>query len=298
MSGLSKEYRQRIVKAIRENTFRFRTNKQHAISLGINQAQFSRILNNELDNVISDSKWQHVASKYNVPVTMEAFHWKPAYTAVWHAIKNQLETCQQLSMSAIFCDISDIGKSFTAKQYVSTHRNAILVDCSLHKSRTDLLKAMAKEFGIFEGGTLSKIQKDLIQYMKSMTTPLVILDEFGDLTYPAFLEVKALWNATENRCGWYMMGADGLAVKLDRNRYNKKVGYAEIFSRLGSRYQRVTPSNEHDRAKFLLHEIGEIVKANKSKYSAKEMYAKTNGSLRRVYIEILKEKNNITPVAA
>ncbi len=41
-------------------------------------------------------------------------------------------------------------------------------------------------------------------------TPLVVLDEAGDLQYEAFLELKALWNATEMCCGWYMMGADGL----------------------------------------------------------------------------------------
>ena len=123
--------------------------------------------------------------------------------------------------------------------------------------------------------------------MRSMTKPLVILDEFGDLSYPAFLEVKALWNSTEYRCGWYMMGADGLQKKLERQKELKKVGYAEIFSRLGSRYQRITPVNEEERKRFLLHEITKIIKVNKSRFTPIQMYAKTLGSLRRVYIENL-----------
>jgi len=125
-----------------------------------------------------------------------------------------------------------------------------------------------------------------------------ILDEFGDLSYPAFLEVKALWNSTEYRCGWYMMGADGLQIKLERQKALKKVGYAEIFSRLGSRYQRITPVNEKERKQFLLHEITKIIKANKSRFTPLQMYAKTLGSLRRVYIEIVKEKANIAQKVA
>lgn len=298
MEVLPKEYKERIVTAIQNNGFKFTTNKAQATSLNINPAQFSRIMNGDFEGVLADKKWNEIASKYNVPLNAEAFNWQTAYTKVYDYVSKQLTACQEMGISGIFCDISDIGKTFTAKDYVSRHRNAIRVDCSRYKSRTELLRAMAREFGIESHISVRLLQRDLIQYMRSMTKPLVILDEFGDLSYPAFLEVKALWNATEYRCGWYMMGADGLAVKLDRNRENKKVGYAEIFSRLGSRYQRITPLNEQDRHKFLLGEIANILKANKSKYTPLEMYGKTNGSLRRVYIEIQKEKNNVATVTA
>lgn len=297
MEALPNEYKERIVEAIKNNGFKFTTNKAQATSLGINPAQFSRITNGDFDSVLSDAKWNEIASKYNVPMNAEAFHWQTAYTQVYDYISAQLTACQEMGLSGIFCDISDLGKTFTAKDYVSRHRNAIRVDCSRHKSRTELLRAIAREFGIDSHISVRLLQRDLIQYMRSMTKPLVILDEFGDLSYPAFLEVKALWNATEYRCGWYMMGADGLAVKLDRNRENKKVGFAEIFSRLGSRYQRITPLNEQDRHKFLLAEIAKILKANNSKYTPLQMYGKTNGSLRRVYIEILKEKNKVATLS-
>lgn len=293
MEALPNEYKERIIEAIKDNSFKFTTNKAQAVSLNINPAQYSRIMNSDLDGVLADAKWNEIASKYNVPIDALSFNWKSAYTAVYDFISKQLNGCQEMSISGIFCDLSDIGKSYTAKEYVSRHRNAILVDCSRYKSRTELLRAMAREFGIYQGSSVRTLQKDLIQYMRSMTKPLVILDEFGDLSYPAFLEVKALWNATEYRCGWYMMGADGLQVKLERQRQNKKVGYAEIFSRLGSRYQRITPPSEKELKTFLLHEISKIIKANNSKFTPLEMYAKTDGSLRRVYIEILKEKNSV-----
>lgn len=294
MTEITEDYKMRIVQAIKENSFRYKTDKAQSTSLAISAAQFSRIKNLDIEKVLSEEKWNEIASKYNVSIHANNFIWRPAYTAVYDKITSQLEHCQSKSISGIFCDLSDIGKSFTAKDYVSRNRNAILIDCSRHKSRTELLRAMAKEFGIDSNISVRNLQHDLIQYMRSMTRPLVVMDEFGDLSYPAFLEVKALWNATEWRCGWYMMGADGLAAKLDRNKNNKKVGYAEIFSRLGSKYQHIIPKDDHERKQFLINEIARILKSNKSRLTPLQMYAKTGGSLRRVYIEIIKENDLVS----
>ncbi len=287
---LNDEYKLRIIEAIKDQSFKFRTNKAQASSLGISQSQFSRILNGDLDRVITEEKWGQIASKYNVSLEDDDFVWHTAYTKVYHTIYKQLEACQSESISAMFCDMADIGKSYTAKDYVKAHRNAIVVDCSQNKSRTELIRALAKEFGIDWQDSLRTVRKDLAHYMQSMTKPLVILDEFGDLSYPAYMEVKSLWNATEWRCGWYMMGADGLSVKFDRKRELKKVGFAELFSRLGSRYQRITPPDAENRKQFLIQEIAQILKVNKSQYTPLQMYAKTGGSLRRLYIELKKEK--------
>lgn len=291
--NLPNEFKERIIEAIRSNREQFSTDKAHATYIGIHTAQYSRISKGETDGVLSDKNWNEIATLFNVPLNPDSYEWQIANTLAYQKIFQQLKACQDLSISGIFCDISDIGKTFTAKDYVKRERNAILVDCSRNKSRTELLRAIAKAFGIDSHSPVRILQHDLIQYMRSMTKPLIILDEFGDLSYPAFLEIKALWNATEYKCGWYMMGADGLQVKLDRQKDLKKVGYSEIFSRLGSRYQRVTPIDEAERQKFLLHEIDQIVKANNSRFTALQMYAKTNGSLRRVYIEITKEKSGV-----
>ena len=286
---VSTEFKLRIVGAIQDNAFKYKSNRAQAVSLDLNPAQMSRILRHDLDRVLSDEKWLKIARKYNVSQNPNELKWQTAKTEVYKFIYAQLELCQDMGVSGIFCDVADIGKSYTAKDYVSTHRNAIYVDCSQSKSRTAFLKAIAKEFGIDHIGRLSEIRKDLIQYMKAMTKPLIILDEAGDLDYPAFLEIKALWNATEYTCGWYMMGADGLKQKIDRNRNLQKVGFTEIFSRLGNRYQRVTPLEEKERKKFLAKQAVIVAKANDSLLPASQIAGKSLGSLRRVRIEVIKE---------
>lgn len=294
---LKPEFKARIVDAIRDYSFKFRTAKAQAISLDVNPSQFSRLLNGETEKVISDDKWLQIANKYNVPEHPYEFVWQTAKTIVFNEIMEMLESCQELSISGILCDEADIGKSFVAKYYVSQRQGAVYIDCSKCKSRTAFIRQLAKEFGLDSHIRISEIHRDLCQYINSMRTkPLIILDEAGDLDYPAFLEIKALWNATEYKCGWFMMGADGLKFKIDRNRNLQKVGFTEIFSRMGNRYQRITPQAEADRIAFLKKEVAAITIANKSRFTPREMWLRTQGSLRRVYIEIKREKADLREI--
>lgn len=297
MEQLKTEFKQRIIEACHKYSFKFSTAKAQAISLDVNPAQFSRIMNGETERVISDDKWLQIANKYKVPEEPFEFIWQTAKTQVFNHIFEQLDTCQELSISGILCDEAGIGKSFVAKYYAGLRQGAIYVDCSLSKSRTAFVKKLAKEFGIDYNIRLADIQKDLIQYINTMRTkPLIILDEAGDLDYPAFLEIKAIWNATEHNCGWYLMGADGLKYKIDRNRNLQKVGFNEIFDRVGNKYQRITPQGEAERTAFLKKEVAALTIANNSRYTPREMFLRTGGSLRRVYIEIRKEKAELKAI--
>ncbi|KAA6312859.1 hypothetical protein EZS27_036275, partial [termite gut metagenome] len=107
----------------------------------------------------------------------------------------------------------------------------------------------AKEFGVGCTGRYADVYEDLSYYLKTLPTPMIILDEAGDLDYAAFLEIKALWNATEMCCGFYMMGADGLKEKIRRSIAGKKVGYTELFSRFGKRYGKAVPHTPKKNAK-------------------------------------------------
>lgn len=124
-----------------------------------------------------------------------------------------------------------------------------------------------------------------------MDTPLIILDEAGDLQYEAFLELKALWNATERCCAWYMMGADGLKEKITRSIECKKVGYTEMLSRYGDRYSKVTPDDGREREKFLKEQARVVAKVNAPEgMDISQIVLKSGGGLRRVYTEIEKVK--------
>jgi hypothetical protein len=188
--------------------------------------------------------------------------------------------------------MADIGKTYTARAYVREHRNAVYIDCSQAKSKQALVRAISREYGIGHTGHYADVYANLVYYLRSLPNPLIILDEAGDLEYKAFLELKALWNATEYSCGWYMMGADGLKAKIEQNKAYKRVGYTEIFSRFGGRYQRITPDGTQALEEFARRQVSLVAEANGLKGENQRVFAQTQGSLRRVRIAVMKSQKS------
>ena len=263
-----------------------------AVSLGINGTQYSRVKGGQTEKILSDAVWITIARKLGVNLTSVP-DWKAANTPVFQFITAQLTACQRGSLSSLLCDLSDIGKTFTAVHYAKSNKNVVYVDCSQVKTKQRLIRYIAKAFGVGGTGKYSEVYEDLVFYLKTLPTPLIILDEAGDLQHDAFLEVKALWNATDMVCGYYMMGADGLQNKMRRSIDNHKVGYTELFSRFGKQYGKVVPVGDSRKA-FMNDTAAMIIKANAqegtdiNKVLRRTMGADDMPSLRRIYKELVK----------
>lgn len=287
---ITNENKKRILEAIAINRTNYPSDAKHAASLGISTSVYSAIKNGQTEKALSEANWITIARRLGVNLR-GGIEWKPARTATFEYITKQLEFSQQSGLSAILCDIPNIGKTFTARYYVQCHRNAIYVDCSQVKTKLKLVRKIATEFGVGSNGRYSDVYEDLVYYLRSIDTPLIILDEAGDLQYEAFLELKALWNATERCCAWYMMGADGLKAKINRSIECKKVGYTEMLSRYGDRYSKVTPDDSKEREKFLKDQASVVAKVNAPEGAdIATLVRKSGGGLRRVYTEIEKLK--------
>lgn len=292
---VSNEMKARIIEAMKGARENFGgSDAKFATSLGINASQLSRIMRGDTERVLGEERWITVARLLGVGIGNQRA-WKTANTPVFQFITAQLEKCQQESLSALLCDLSDIGKTYAALHYQRTHKNVVYVDCSQVKSKQKLIRKIAKSFGVGSTGRYDDVYEDLVFYLKQLPTPLIILDEAGDLHYEAFLEIKALWNATENACGYYMMGADGLRQKIARAIDNKKVGYTELFSRFGRKYINCLPSNNEERVRMLQTSASMIIKANSKEgtdvLKVLRQSADEQGvpSLRRINKELSKE---------
>lgn len=290
---ITTELKQKIVAAMAEARPMFGgSDSKFAKWLGISGSQYSRVKNGDWEQVLSDTNWIAIARQLEVSLG-NAPEWKTAKTPVYEFITAQLTVCQNEALSSLLCDLSDIGKTWTAKVYAKSHKNVAYIDCSLAKGKTLLIRQIARAFGLDHSGRLGDVEANTIYYLKQLEKPLIILDEAGDLHYEAWLEIKALWNATEGACGWYMMGADGLKAKIQRSIDCKKVGYTEIFSRFGKRYGKVVAEGEEGR-EMMKATAAMIAKANDAEDVGK-LLRKTMGddgmpSLRRIYKELRKQR--------
>jgi len=281
---LSVEFRTKVQQAIIQHSSMFNTAKQQATNLDIRDSVLSRIKKGELEGVLSREKWILISKKLGAG---NESAWKTAKTDTFRYLYEQFTMCQATADSGILCDNTGIGKTYTAKCYTSEHRNAILIDCSRTKKRTQFIRKIAQEFGLDFRSSLAKVYENLCDYLQTSENPFIILDEAGDLSYDAFLEIKGLWNASENSCGWYMLGADGLRKKMEDKCDKIWIGYPEIFRRFGSRYQQITPKGLASKEDFKKREFAIVAKAN-GMTGIQKLYAYSNGSIGRLKREFNK----------
>lgn len=231
-----------------------------ARSLGINQAIFNRIKKGEREKLLAEAKWLSIGRELGISLSERK--WNTAKTEVFKVIEEEVIFCKEFSKSRIFVDDCGIGKSYTAKYLSNSLKNCFYVDCSQAKSKRELIRTLAKAIGVDDKGKLSEIKANTKYYLRLLPKPIIIMDEAGDLDYGAFLEIKEYWNATDGYCGWYLMGADGLREKMERGIRNKKVGFAEIFSRYSERYGNIVPIERNEKINFYRKLIQEVLSVN------------------------------------
>lgn len=254
------EFKEKIRTAILEDRENYGgSDSDYAKSINLKPAIFSRLKKGEIEKIISDTQWLVIAHQLGVQVRDNA--WKVARTKIYVEIEDALNFCQQYSKAMILVDDCGIGKTFCAKYIVRKLKNAFYVDCSQAKTKQQFIRLLAKTIGVDNTGKYADVKASIKMYLLYLELPLIVLDEAGDLDYNAFLELKELWNATQGKCGWYMIGADGLRAKIESGIRNKKVGYAEIFDRFFDIISLV-PKGKDDREQFYARLIKDVADAN------------------------------------
>ncbi len=291
---LTTAVRKDIALAIEADKKNFANNqKRHSEHLGINPGIYSRILGGDLDNVLSDSNWSKIAILLNLNI--EGNRWATANTETYLKITHDLQRCQSQKLSLIFCDEKGIGKTYTAKEYAKKVSDVGYVDCSNISSKNQMTRAIAKAFGFTSKGQFAAVRENLIDGLLMLKKPLIILDEAGDMPDSCFCEIKSLWNALQDWCGWYMMGANGLAKKVDRKMDAQKVGFEEVYDRFGSKYQScIRNKAEIEKTMFRRQQAELVLVTNRPKINKKEANEILNNSelsLRRLKILLTVESN-------
>lgn len=260
MLQITNEYKQKVLTALFEQRANFDgSDSAFSKQYSINNAVYSRLKNGELTGLLKDGQWLNIGRELDV--TLNERKWKMAKTAVYEMIEEDLVFCQEYGKSKICVDDCGIGKTYSAKYLSRKLKNCFYLDASQAKTKQQFIRLFAKTIGI-DFGKYAEMKANIKYYLKTLPNPLVIIDEAGDLEYSAFLELKEFWNATENVCGWYLIGADGLREKISRGINSKKVGFRELFSRYSEKYTSPVPHGVSERETFYGQLITDVLSVN------------------------------------
>jgi hypothetical protein len=262
MIQFPKELKPTVVAALLEQRNNFDGgDKQFAKRYGITLKDYRNITTwRTYDTLMSPAKWIKAARELGIDRKQQP--WKTARTEVFEAIEEDVIFCQENSKSLILADDCGIGKTYTAKYLSRTRKNCFYIDASQCPTKIEFIRAIAKAIGVDSNNSLNDIRADVKYALAMLPNPCVIVDEAGELKNDAAMLIKELWNATEKCCGWYLMGADGLRAKMERNIRTKKVGWAELFSRHNDRYNKIVPVDKDERLAFYKKLITDVLSAN------------------------------------
>lgn len=262
MLQITQEYKEKVLGALLEVRKNFDgSDKAFAEQWGLNNTVFSQLKNGKFDGLVKDVQWLNIGRE--LEVNLHDRVWKMAKTDVYKMIEQDVRFCQEFAKSRICVDDCGIGKTYSAKYLSRTLKNCFYIDASQAKTKQLFIKLLAKTIGV-PTGKYAEMKANVKYYLKMLPNPVIIIDEAGDLEYNAFLELKEFWNATENCCGWYLIGADGLREKIARGINSKKVGFRELFSRYSENYTSPIPTGQADKMAYYRKLITDVLTVNMS----------------------------------
>lgn len=261
MIQITPEFKENVIAALLDHRNNYDgSDAAFAKKMGINSSVFSRIKSGEKDSLLNNAQWLNIGRELDVSAKPKK--WVFVRTEVYTSIEEEVLFCKEHSKAMMFVDDCDIGKTVAGKHLSRTLKNCFYVDCTQAKTKQLFIRLIAKTIGIESEGKYATVKANIKYYLKLLPNPILYIDEWGDLEYAAFLELKELWNATEGVCGWYLTGAEGARHKLENGITAKKVGYREIFRRFNNKFSSVVPVNRSEKIDFYRKLITDVVSAN------------------------------------
>lgn len=237
---------------------------------GVSTATISQMINQNWD-LIRDEMWQKV--KINLHINWE---WQTAETANLKAINQLLTSAQKRSMSIAVSHDAGAGKSHTYRLYEKTYENVIHVECKNYWTRKSYAKQLCRAAGIDDQGKVEELIERFIVAIKSMHKPLVIFDQIDKLKDSQLDLFMDFYNELDGHCGFILSGVPALEKRVRRGCQLNKIGYRELYSRIGRRFIKLKQTSEND--------VAAICKANgiEDEHFINETFNTCEGDLRRV----------------
>lgn len=207
-------------------------NKVAAGMAGVSAAMLSQMRNHNWE-LISDEMWRKVA-KY---VGVTANGWNYAETRNSKDLLQFFSDSQQFALVMAITGKAGAGKSETAKKYEEENKNAFVLSCNEYWDKRWFLRELLGKMGKDHAGlTLPEMMHKAVLLLKSLDSPVIILDEADKLADNVLLFFITLYNALENHCGIVLMATHFLEKRIKRGVAMEKKGYREIYSRVGLRF--------------------------------------------------------------
>ena len=253
-----------------------------AIANGVSSANVSQIINGNTEH-ISDEMWRKFANAIGLKSG-----WNVAETKLYKVLSRTIKLAQRDGISLGVAHNAGAGKTFTCRDYKENNKNVFYLNCQEDLTKKTFMHKLATSMGlVVEGLKTAEIIDRVIGHVLVTERPVIILDEADKLNDRVLMYYITLYNHLDGRCAFLLIGTPHLQNKIERGARRDKMGYREIYSRIGKKFIQLDPIN--------LADVEAICEENgiTEKVEVTRIFNSCDSDLRRVRREIekLKMKN-------
>lgn len=262
-----------ICAALREYCAQKGSQNKAANSLdGVSSATISKMLAGDWE-LINEVMWRSVAAQ----IGYAKKSWNIVETRNYRALQTIYADAQENSLVFAIHGESGFGKSCAAGIYAENNANVFVLSCAEYWNRKMFLSELLKSMGrTSTNETVAVMMQTIINALKKMETPLIIIDEADKLNDKVLTFFITLYNSLEDHCGIILMATNYLEKLVENGLRQNKKGYKEIFSRIGRKFIKLEDTSTDD--------VVSICVANgvTDKPTIKKIIEDCDGDLRRV----------------
>lgn len=228
---------------LKELVDRLGSQRKAANHLNVGTTTVGDIIRGNRDELISDDMW----SKLHSILCTKSDGWVEVETGAYQEISAVIQDAQDKANCTWVVASAGAGKSTTARNYASSHTNAVYVLCSEDMKRSDFLDSCLAALGekSVEVGLRARLEH-LIEVLRNKSNPVLILDEADKLIDSILLYCVTIYNHLEGHCGIVMLSTNYIEKRMNSGLRHNKRGYNELHSRIGRRFYIVDKTTPND----------------------------------------------------
>lgn len=197
---------------------------------GVSAATINHMINGKWE-LIKEEMWRRVL----VNLKLES-DWQHAPTNNFKIITGLLTAAQSGSMSLAISYREGHGKSHAYKSYERANENVLYVECKNYWTKRTYVQALLRAAGLNSAGTVGELIEDFVAHVQQLHKPLIIIDQADKLKDPQLDLFMDFYNDLEGHCAFILSGVPALEKRILRGVQRDKVGYREMYSRLGRKF--------------------------------------------------------------
>lgn len=211
-----------------------------AVKVGISTAACSQII---------AGNWMYIGSKTFRSIEAKLridTNWRSVPTKNYEGLMSLLSAAQEKGLAMGISYDAGAGKSHTYRAYARQNPNVILIEAANFWTKKEYVRRLLLEVGAKVGGTISELVTRFVKRVNELHAPLIIIDQFDKLRDPSMDLFMDMYNETHHKCGFILSGVGALEKKVLAGVLAKKMGYDELYSRIGRKFIKLDPLTRRD----------------------------------------------------